>query len=212
MHYSFDFDYTLADSSGGTIECASHALETLGFPAADKAAIRGTIGLSLEKTFAALTRTVDDPALTAEFKRRFLERADVAMLDHIEFFESAPAVLSVLKEEGHFVSIVSTKYRTRLTQALHRDGLAELVDHIVGGDEVSQSKPHPEGLLMAIEASNLPKSETIYVGDSESDGECAQRAGVRFIGVMTGTTIRANLEKWSPVSVLSDLSNLPTIE
>ena len=65
---------------------------------------------------------------------------------------------------------------------------------------------------MAIEASNLPKSETIYVGDSESDGECAQRAGVRFIGVMTGTTIRANLEKWSPVSVLSDLSNLPTIE
>jgi len=208
VHYSFDFDYTLADSSGGTIECATYALSALGFPAVGEEKIRGTIGLSLERTFYSLTNSKDDPAAAADFKRLFLEKADVAMLDHIVFFESAPVVLSKLKEEGHFVSIVSTKYRTRLTQALDRDGLAHLVDYIVGGDDVSQSKPHPEGLLMAVSASHISPNDTIYVGDSVSDGECAKRAGVRFIAVATGLTKRTRLEKWSPELILPNLSHL----
>ena len=130
------------------------------------------------------------------------------MLEHIRIYESVPKVLSKLKNDGHYVSIVSTKYRARLTQALERDGLTGLVDHIVGGDEVSQNKPDPEGLLIAIDASTFSKSNTIYVGDSESDGERARRAGVQFVAVTTGTTSRANLENWSPISVLSDLSDL----
>lgn len=39
-------------------------------------------------------------------------------------------------------------------------------------------------LIAAIEAPGAEKPHTIYVGDSESDGECAKRGG-RFVAVTT---------------------------
>ena len=50
MHYSFDFDYTLADSSEGTIICVNHALLSVGYDTQQPNAIRQTIGLSLPRT------------------------------------------------------------------------------------------------------------------------------------------------------------------
>ncbi len=53
-HYSFDFDYTLADSSTGAILCVNYALEKLGYPEQSDSDIRKTIGLSLQKSFESL--------------------------------------------------------------------------------------------------------------------------------------------------------------
>jgi len=208
MHFSFDFDYTLADSSNGAVECASYALRNIGLPPASPDEIRQTIGLSLEKTFYQLTNIDDNVALTEQFKRTFLERADVVMLEHIKFYAYTPRVLEKLKDSGHFTSIVSTKFSTRVSQSLERDGLHHLVDFVIGGDEVKQNKPHPEGLLVAIESSGIAKQQTVYLGDSESDGECAKRAEVPFIAVCTGKTSRDNLKKWSPKTILNDLTEL----
>ena len=51
----FDFDYTLADSSAGVIECVNHALEGLLLPTSSDDAIRHTIGMSLPRALVALT-------------------------------------------------------------------------------------------------------------------------------------------------------------
>jgi len=50
----FDFDYTLADSSQGVLECVNHALGRLGLPAASPEDIKKTIGMSLPATLVAL--------------------------------------------------------------------------------------------------------------------------------------------------------------
>ena len=47
----FDFDYTLADSSEGIIECINHAFTMLGMPAQNPDDIRKTIGKSVIETF-----------------------------------------------------------------------------------------------------------------------------------------------------------------
>lgn len=207
MHYSFDFDFTLADSSRGAVECANFALRALGFPEGSPESIHRTVGLTLERTCSELTGS-HDPVLAAEFKRHFVDRADQVMLEHIAFFDTTPAALSQLKSLGHYVSVVSTKYHARIDAALHRDGLRGYVDYIVGGDEVRQNKPDPEGLLRAIERSGVEKSSTLYVGDSQTDGECAQRAGVGFVAVTTGATSAGDLAKWGPRFVCTSLSEL----
>ena len=64
MHYSFDFDYTLADSSSGAILCFNYALEKLGLPEQPESKIRKTIGLSLLLTIfttIAFAEGYDDP-------------------------------------------------------------------------------------------------------------------------------------------------------
>ena len=50
----FDFDYTLADSSGGIIESINFALSRLGLPLAADAVIRRTIGLPLSDALVML--------------------------------------------------------------------------------------------------------------------------------------------------------------
>ena len=203
MHISFDFDYTLADSSEGAIVCANYALDKLGMPPRDRASIVPTIGLTLEKTFERLTGS-SDPEEAQLFKRHFLDHARHAMLAHIRFFDVTRGMLQALKARHHYISIVSTKERERIEDALARDGLANLVDHVVGGSCVANNKPHPEGLL-------IPREQTIYVGDSVSDGECAARANVPFVGVLSGTTSAEVLSEWGPWKLLPHVGALASL-
>ncbi len=207
MHYSFDFDYTLADSSEGTIICVNHALLSVGYDTQQPNAIRQTIGLSLPRTLQKLTGE-NKVGVATRFQEMFLKKADEVMLDHIHFYDGVATILRRLKEKGNYVSIVSTKYRHRITQALRQENLESLVDDIVGGDCVDRNKPDPEGLLLAINTSGFPKKDTIYIGDSVSDGECAYRAGVRFIASLTGVTKSSELTTWFPVAVISDIAAL----
>ena len=86
-----------------------------------------------------------------------------------------------------------------------------LIDHIVGGDKVEQSKPSPEGLEFAIKQSGIKKKDTLYIGDSPSDGKTSINAGVRFIAVLTGVTGLKKLEAYQPIEILNSLELLPAI-
>ena len=50
----FDFDFTLADSSAGAIECISFAFQEMGLPRPLPEPIKATIGRSLADTFRTL--------------------------------------------------------------------------------------------------------------------------------------------------------------
>lgn len=208
MHLSFDFDYTLADSSDGAIACANFALRELGMQEADADKIRKTIGLSLTKTFESLGGDPDSPE-AVQFKRKFLEHSDQVMLDHIRLYPGTMDVIHMLKSKGHYISIVSTKRKKHIEAAVERDGLSGSVDLIVGGSCVENNKPHPEGLVRAMDKSGISIGQTLYTGDSVSDGECAARAGVRFIALLSGTTGHAELLKWGPVSILNNIDEVP---
>jgi len=86
--------------------------------------------------------------------------------------------------------------------------LTPLIDDVVGGDMVSEPKPSPEGLDFAIQNSNIRKESTVYVGDSKSDGLTSDAAGIKFIGVLTGTTSRKKLCEFNPIDVIEDLDDL----
>ena len=210
MHVSFDFDYTLAESSEGTVVCANYALGQLGYPIPDPENIRKTIGFSLEKTFGVLTGE-EDPAQAARFKTLFFAHADKEMLQHIHLYPDVPEMLHTLKQRGHYISIVSTKLKYRIEDALTRDGLRHLVDEVIGGACVTNNKPDPEPLLLALERSGVTAHETVYVGDSVSDGECAQRAGVPFVAVLTGTTTEQELQAFAPRHVLERVGAVVSI-
>lgn len=209
MHISFDFDYTLADSSGGTVACAGYALEQLGLPTPPAARIRKTVGLSLERTFEELTGGPPDSSDAARFKQLFLDHAEHEMLRHIHLYPGTVRALERLRDEGHHISIVSTKRKERIEEAIVRDGLVHLVDLVIGGECVKSNKPDPEGLLRAVRELGSSMESTVYVGDSVSDGECALRAGARFIALMSGQTSRAELVRWEPVALLDGVEQVP---
>ena len=206
----FDFDYTLADSSAGAIECINYALTHLGFSSASEERIRQTIGLSLPATFTALTQN-SDPHLIHEFSKRFVERADQVMADLAVVYDHVPQVLEPIRSAGLQMGIVSTKYRYRIENILTRYDLLHYFDVIVGGEDVQRHKPDPCALERAYEQLDISPQHAVYVGDHPVDAEAAQRAGMSCVAVLTGTSTKADFTGWPVLRFMDCLDQLPAI-
>src|SRR4051794_7705679 len=81
------------------------------------------------------------------------------------------------------VSVLSLNSRRAVQRALDDNGLAHMVAHIVGREDVRRIKPDPEGLLVLAERHGVEPKEMLLVGDKDGDRECAERAGARFLHV-----------------------------
>ena len=203
----FDFDYTLADSSAGVIECVNASLRELRLPLASPKLIRRTIGMSLPRTFVAVAG--EQHAATAEaFMAGFKRRADQVMAALTTVYPQVGPVACELKQRAIRVGIVSTKFRYRIKQTLRREGIEDLFDVILGGEDVSEHKPDPQGIEQAMTALALTPSETLYVGDTTIDAQTAARAGVAFLAVLSGVTPRHEFSEHSTVGIVDDLGQL----
>jgi phosphoglycolate phosphatase len=204
--FVFDFDYTLADATPGIVASANYALREMGLPQASVEAIRGTVGMSLEDTYAALTGDQSAEA-AALFARGFRAKADEVMTDSTTLFSDTVRVLRALREGGGRIAIVTSKYRYRIEQVMEKFGMAGLIDRVIGHEDVGELKPSPEGLLRVIDEVEHA-GETLYVGDSVIDAETARRAGVDFVAVTTGATGAQAFEAFPCVKIISALGAL----
>lgn len=203
----FDFDFTLADSSRGVVACVNHALSRLGLPAAPAHAIHRTIGLDLTTALGILAGEEWKPR-GDEFLEHFMRKADEVMVDGTFFLPGARRVLETVSGAGYPVGIVSTKDACRIEGALERDGLRATIDVIVGGSDVSQYKPDPEGLLKAAGALAIPTRDCVYVGDSEVDARAARAAGMGFVAVLSGTTPAEAFARYSARAMLAGVGEI----
>ena len=208
--YIFDFDYTLADSSRGIVYCFNQVLEKHGFNDISDEMIKRTIGMTLQNSFEVLTGENDSDKIS-NYVKEYVKTADGCMTDNTVLFPETAEVLETLKENGVKLGIVSTKYRYRIKEVLDREFEGELIDVIVGGEDVTTHKPSPEGLLLAIEKLNSKPDNCLYIGDSTIDAETAQVAGVDFYGVLNGATTKEELSKYPNIMIAKDLNNLLAI-
>lgn len=206
----FDFDYTLADSSEGCVECVNYALKEMRLDNYPAEAICRTIGLSLKETLVTLAGN-HVAERGAEFHRLFVQRADQVMVDLTVMYESAAAAIPALWESGLRLGIVSTKYRYRIEQVLERENLRRYFDVVIGGEDVEEHKPHPAGLFEAIRRLECVPSTSVYVGDSLVDAEVAKRAAVPFVAVLSGVTPEDHFHTYKPIGTLKDVSELPKL-
>jgi phosphoglycolate phosphatase len=206
----FDFDYTLADSSRGVIECINFTLNNLGLPAVSAEMICQTIGLSLPDIFLELAGQ-QHIAKCDEFARLFIKRADEVVADLTVLLDSVPRTIELLKRHGIALGIVSTKFRYRIETILRRENLLKPFDVIIGGEDVSEYKPDPEGLLAAIERLESVPSKSLYVGDSVTDAETAKRAKVPFVAVLSGVTPKDAFRDYNVYGILENLCELPDL-
>ena len=203
----FDFDYTLGDSTNGIVLSINHALEKLGFRAQDTKTIQRTIGLSLKDTLFELTG-IQDEEPAQKFTQYFKEKADEVMVDNTRLYEGVLTILKKLRDNKILLGIVTTKYHYRIEQILERNDARSVIDVIIGGDDVKNEKPDPEGLLTAIQKLNVSKNQVLYVGDSVVDAKTAQSAGVDFVAVLTGTTEREEFMNYEYVSIEESVREL----
>ncbi|WP_195270459.1 HAD-IA family hydrolase [Eubacterium sp. 1001713B170207_170306_E7] len=205
--YLFDFDYTLANSEKGIVMCFQHVFERNGFKGIEDEAIKKTIGLTLEEAFMLLTG-IKDRKTIAGYRKQYVEKSDEVMVANTKLFPEVLPMLRKLKEKGAKTGIISTKYRYRIESTTRLYGMDELIDLIVGGEDVKAAKPSPEGVWKALDQLKCDREKTLYIGDSLVDARTAENAGVSFAAVTTGTTTAADFDEVPHVKIMGDLSEL----
>jgi phosphoglycolate phosphatase len=206
----FDFDFTLADSSAGAIECINFALAQLNLPQVSPERARKTIGLSLPETFLSLTG-INDQALASDFANYFVQRADQVMESLTYIYDAVPQTIDSLRSFGIGLGIFSTKFRYRIENTLARERLLDRFDVIVGGRDVTKLKPDPAGLCRALTQLGVGAGGAIYVGDHVVDAEAAERAGVPFIAVLSGTCREDDFEGYQVQALVDGVGGLVNV-
>lgn len=91
-------------------------------------------------------------------------------------YDGVLEVLENLRARGIRNGIVTGKSRSSWEITLAHAALGDF-DVVIVDDDVSNPKPHPEGIIAAIESLGVEPPNCIYVGDSPTDMEAARAAG-----------------------------------
>jgi len=201
----FDFDYTLGDATASIYEGYCHGMAKMGYSQPELEAVRRTVGYMLEDGFTMLTGETS-PARRQEFRRLFQQRVDGRQAQMTKLFPGAAQLLGALRERGIRTGIVTSKRKTTLVTILERYGLE--LDFTIGGEGVESPKPHPQGLLMAMDALGAAPEKVLYCGDTLIDAETAKNAGVDFAAVCNGITGPEEFGAFPYVHIAPDLPEL----
>lgn len=113
--------------------------------------------------------------MSSEFKKIFAKGIPVK--------KGAKELLSFLKENQVKMSIASSTKTATVIKELTEAGLVDYFDIIVGGDQVSRSKPNPDIFLAACEKLLAIPEKTYGIEDSFNGMRALKAAGMRPIMV-----------------------------
>lgn len=106
---------------------------------------------------------------------------DERLRGNVVLYPGALESLKKLAAEGILLSILTSKPRESASLLVGKF-FPELKLNVWSPEDISsgRGKPAPDGLLELISVSGVDPYETVFVGDMQSDAECAQRAGIQF--------------------------------
>lgn len=122
-----------------------------------------------------------DPEVQTKVVARLYEM-EAAM--RYDYTEGARALLEWLRAEGRPTALYTSSNEYKMAH-LYRDlpEMPQWFDHIVLGSMVTNSKPHPEGYILAASKLGLPPEQCLVVEDSRQGMQAGRAAGARVAGV-----------------------------
>ena len=173
--YLFDFDNTLFDTRCGIEAILREALPVLGVEYGPDS-FDECLGLTMDQVYDRYMG--DDRSRYRDFERSFMSVVmSDAYLGAPPFPETA-RVLESLRVRGKRIGVVSGKKAYKIVNLLRANGLDGYPETVVGFDETDRHKPFPDPILKGMSFFDVPKDETVYVGDSPNDALAAEAAGV----------------------------------
>lgn len=187
----FDFDLTLVDSADGIVATFLETASRLGV-AIEADAVRATIGVPLEETWAALIGPHRAPEAAALYRRLYPEFG----VPVTTLLPGAAEAVAAVRSHGGRAFVVSAKADHLVHASLDHVGLD--VDGVVG-NRYGAAKGEALRDLGA----------EVHVGDHPNDMVGARAAGAVAIGVTTGPHDAAALRAAGADVVLDGLDAFP---
>jgi pyrophosphatase PpaX len=143
-------------------------------------------------------RFTEDPAeidaMVATYRAYNLAHHD----ELVRPYEGVVEAVRALKRRGRPLGLVTSKTRSGAMRGLVRASLQDAFDVIVGADDVTHPKPHPEPVQLALERLGASASGAVFVGDSRHDLVSGRAAGVKTAAALWGPFDRSHLADLEP--------------
>lgn len=99
-----------------------------------------------------------------------------------------------LRLKGIRLSLVTSSIRVEAEKVIEVLGLSDVFETTITANDITHSKPSPEGYLKGVYSLNLDPAECFIIEDAPSGVEAANKAGIACIAV-TNTHSPADLSK-----------------
>ena len=175
----FDLDGTLIDSRMDLTEAINHMRGTYQLPPLSMQTVSGFIGNGaralLERSLAGTSVDVDEA----------FERNKEYYLSHLTVHTTCyPGVLEGIKtlaKNGHKMAVLTNKPGKSSRLILDHFGVSSDLVVNIGGGDIKELKPDPEGVFLCMKKAGISKEQTWMMGDHYTDLSVAENAGVRSI-------------------------------
>lgn len=193
--FLFDLDGTLIDSIELIIRSYQHTIRThRQLETAPDVWMKG-LGIPLRVQFKEWS---EDPAeidaMVVTYREYNLSHHD----EMVTAYDGVVDAVKALRNRGKKLGLVTSKFRSGAYRGLKKVGLDEEFHVVVGADEVTNPKPHPEPVLTALSRLSVTPEEAVFIGDSRHDMECGRAARVETAAVLWGPFGRSDLEDLNP--------------
>lgn len=203
----WDWDGTIANSTGMIVDAIVKAAEQVGLPTLDPQAASNIIGLGLKESIYALYG--DIPAAQAQALAAQYTVNYYAGESEIPLFDGAKETVIELNRRGFKLAVATGKGRRGLNLALQHCGLTNYFHATRTVDECF-SKPHPQMLDELMDKLVITPERTLMIGDTSYDLQMAQNAGVSAVGVTFGAQAGEKLLSYNPLQLFHHFDALST--
>lgn len=196
----FDLDGTLVDTPRAIVRTFAGTFAAMGVVAPADATIRATIGLPLEQAFGTLLGvSPDDPRVTEGIRRYQVLFREIILPDAEKLiFPGVAEGLTALGAQGFTLTIATSKFHASADALLRAAGLRDHFRVLIGADQVTHPKPHPETTELILGTLGIDAGRAVVIGDTTHDLRMAHAAGVRSIAVSYGVHRAEELRSADP--------------
>ena len=201
----FDWDGTLVDSLPLLFASHNHVREQFGFvPWTREEYARAIVHSTRElypQIYGAQSQAAQD-MLYAYIKDNHLQQ--------LELLDGAEDLMEHLHKAGVPMGVVSNKRHDVLIREVEHLGWQKYFGIYNGAGVAALDKPSGVPLIHALAQypGGLSIKDIIYVGDTESDLNCAREAGCPVIYIKQALFSEELIEKYKPAYVVENLSEL----
>lgn len=174
QHIVFDVDGTLIDTGYAGLKSLQDTLIEHTGSSPSLKELEFSLGIPSHDALAQL-RVDDIPAVAALWSQKL-----AGYKDAIRVYEGIPEALAQLEERGYLLGLVTSRSRRELEQDFSPFPISKYFRIKVCADDTLLHKPAPDPLFQYMLLTGASQQEMLYVGDRETDLQCAWDAGVDF--------------------------------
>ena len=178
----FDLDGTLIDSAPDIAAAVNQTLESRGLPGLPASRVESFIGAGARDLMARVFDALGRRPTRAELESAladYLERYRAGPAERTRPYPGVKEALDALRGRGLRMGICTNKHEDLACAVLGALGLSAYFSSVVGCDRLPWRKPDPRHLQAVVEELGASPDRVVYVGDTETDRQCAEAAGIR---------------------------------